>query len=89
MAGRDDMHRNGDAQDRADEQSGHDGRQGGPHKRQENSHEDAEAQQVESVPQGGLNPEIGDIDAEADPDRKRQDGDNGLPGKAGGGLMGG
>lgn len=40
-------------------------------------------------PQGGLNPELGDMDAEVDPEQDTTDIENGLPGKAGGGLMGG
>lgn len=40
-------------------------------------------------PQGGLNPELGDMDAEADPEQDTTDIENGLPGKAGGGLIGG
>ncbi|RPE81939.1 hypothetical protein [Vulcaniibacterium tengchongense] len=44
--------------------------------------------QTAPVPQGGVNPEMGDMDAAADPDRDPDDGDGGLPGKAGGGLMG-
>lgn len=41
------------------------------------------------VPQGGMNPEIGDLDAEADPDRQESDADESLPGRMGGGLIGG
>lgn len=40
-------------------------------------------------PQGGLNPELGDMDAEVDPEQDTTDIENGLPGKAGGGLIGG
>ncbi|WP_206862341.1 hypothetical protein [Lysobacter changpingensis] len=50
---------------------------------------------VESVPSGGMNPEVGELDADADAERDpaAQDdqddgGDNSLPGKMGGGLMG-
>jgi hypothetical protein len=41
------------------------------------------------VPQAGMNPELGDMDAEADPDRDPDQGGGGLPGKMGGGLLGG
>ncbi|WP_225540862.1 hypothetical protein [Xanthomonas sp. XNM01] len=40
-------------------------------------------------PAGGLNPELGDLDAAADPDHAPDEDDDGLPGKAGGGLVGG
>ena len=52
--------------------------------------EPADAEAAHVVPQGGLNPEVGDMDAETDPDSVPDDDDeNGLPGKAGGGLIGG
>lgn len=40
------------------------------------------------VLQGGMNPEVGDLDAEADPDQEPDD-DGSLPGRMGGGLIGG
>lgn len=40
-------------------------------------------------PAGGLNPELGDLDAAADPGHAPDEDDDGLPGKAGGGLVGG
>lgn len=39
------------------------------------------------VPDAGLNPEVGDLDAAADPEREADD--EALPGRAGGGLAGG
>lgn len=43
---------------------------------------------AKNVPPGGVNPELGDMDAAADPDDDEKD-TNGLPGRAGGGLIGG
>jgi len=50
---------------------------------------------VEGVPNGGMNPEVGELDADADAERDpdadddQDDGDdNSLPGKMGGGLLG-
>ena len=88
-------HGNGDTPSSVGEQPGRNdagaagGQQGGLGGRREGSRDDTDAQQIEGV-QGGVNREIGDMDAEADPDRDPEDDDdNGLPGKMGGGLMGG
>ena len=63
--------------------------QGGTGAQQKERHDDeGDDKRGNRVPQGGLNQEIGDMDAEADPDQEN-DRENGLPGKAGGGLMGG
>lgn len=63
--------------------------QGGTGMQQKERHDDeGDDKRSNRVPQGGLNPEIGDMDAEADPDQE-DDRESGLPGKAGGGLMGG
>ncbi len=45
--------------------------------------------QAPPVPKGGLNEEIGDLDAPRDPENDQQDDEDGLPGRAGGGLIGG
>lgn len=95
MAKRDNKHGSGDTQSSVDRQPGRDdagvsgGQQGGLGGRREGSRDDTDAQQIEDV-QGGVNAEIGDMDAAADPDRDPDDDDdNGLPGKMGGGLRAG
>jgi len=57
--------------------------------------EEAGLTRVEGVPNGGMNPEVGELDADADAERDpeaeddQDDGDeNSLPGKMGGGLLG-
>lgn len=63
--------------------------QGGTGLQQKERHDDeGDDKRSNRAPRGGLNEEIGDMDAEAEPDQEgsREDG---LPGKAGGGLMGG
>jgi hypothetical protein len=63
--------------------------QGGTGTQQKERHDDeGDDKRSNRVPTGGLNEEIGDMDAEADPDQDA-DHEDGLPGKAGGGLMGG
>lgn len=63
--------------------------QGGTGAQQKERHDDeGDDKRGNRVPQGGLNQEIGDMDAEADPDQEA-DRDGALPGRAGGGLMGG
>jgi hypothetical protein len=57
--------------------------------RQEGARGNADATPSGEVPQAGMNPELGDMDAEADPDRDPKGGSDGLPGKMGGGLLGG
>ena len=66
-----------------------------PTEHEEASSEEEGQTRVEGVPNGGMNPEVGELDADAeaerDPDAQDdQDdgGDNSLPGKMGGGLMG-
>jgi len=61
----------------------------------EASSEEEGLTRVEGVPPGGMNPEVGELDADAeaerDPDAEddQDDGDEGsLPGKMGGGLLG-
>jgi hypothetical protein len=87
-------HGSGDTQSRVGEQPGRSdagvagGQQGGLGGRREGSRDDADAQRIEDV-QDGVNRELGDMDAEADPNRDPKDDDDGLPGKMGGGLMGG
>ena len=57
--------------------------------RQEGDRDHASATPAGEVPQAGMNSELGDMDAEADPDRDPEQGSDGLPGKMGGGLLGG
>ena len=61
----------------------------------EASSEEEGLTRVEGVPPGGMNPEVGELDADADAERDpdadddQDDGDeNSLPGKMGGGLLG-
>lgn len=95
MANANKQHPKGDTRSSVGEQPGRDdagvvgGQQGGLGGTQQGSRDDTDAQQLEEIPHGGVNPEVGDMDAEADPDRDPRDDDNSLPGKMGGGLMGG
>lgn len=57
--------------------------------RQEGGRDDAGKTTTSEVSQAGMNPELGDMDAEADSDRDPDQGSGGLPGKMGGGLLGG
>ena len=83
----------GDTSSGVGEQPGRDdpdgGQQGGVGGRDEGLHDDELASQVEGVPSGGLNREVGDLDAEADPDHDATGDDGHLPGRVGGGLAGG
>lgn len=95
MAKHEHKHGSGDTRSSVGEQPGRSdagvtgGQQGGFGGRREGTRDDTDAEEIEDV-QGGVNPEIGDMDAEADPDRDpNDDDDTGLPGKMGGGLMGG
>ena len=92
MSQGDHKHGDGDTRSSVGEQPGRSdagvsgSQQGGLGGHREGSRDDTDAQQIEDV-QGGLNEEIGDMDAETDPDADSDD--EGLPGKLGGGLMGG
>jgi len=66
-----------------------DGMQGDGSQGQEYGSRTAGVRSGEEVPRGGMNPELGDIDAQADPERASEGDDDALPGRVGGGLVGG